>query len=1067
MKTKHVVLLVVLLMGSNLFAQENHAASSEYPITVAEYCKFLNEAEATDSDSFYDERMECIVRVGAAGHYTYSGEEKASITFINQENAERYCDWFGSASTFNFDCCNVAIGHGTACDSQLRSNRSHFYDMQERDSLSQQSSGNENSWTERLGVVAGIAAAIVEMGEPLALMAEDFQQELSEARARSDATHDQIREAEAARERSSLSSESDRWDHINDTLERVSTSWLNVIEAMEQNNRGRATSWKEAAIQGEKVVEQLRQLLVLENELEDDSRDEQRKVTREAIERTTGMDIHLFHAELCLLHAQENTGRNQALADLYQNQAIQHQKSVQYIARVEAAEGEVIGTWDLKQAISAAGDSAAYLELAIEFFKKAAVAPIAGNQTVAIVWKELTEKYQEAADCYRQAAEACADGNEPAARRLNQAAKTIEGSIQQLSRIGSALEEEMRARSENKESEAIVWEAIARGCYEVMENDQEAQRSRNMLVASSLRTKAKDAEDRADDLSSSIAELAEIITDVDENQTARSLLKKETEVVFADAERTKTEEAWGIAGDKARAMVDACDEVMKAVRQRASSNQTATVSEKEEKALTLLREHASHEKYLWEKKWYFADNKKSFVLESKSWASYLAAVDTHLSSLAMDLEASNADIITAAKDLFRTRIASENDDAVVATLMSVLHNGNDNSAVQVLEVAQRTPWEEEANWVLRAVQERLSIHQLPHKVEAAVRAAAAFLNAEEAKTVEAWTKARNKALAAEAACDAIITTAQQRIQSTSSSAVAEEKRSVMTHAIEKALAQKTTWEKKREFAEVKIVSEGEAAADAAETALIIKNIFNVIQASAENAQTEARNAFLKAAVNKTEEAWGAAQDKAVVAIRACDKVIQDAQKMLAPVQISEVSQKEKKAIKAVTDAKELGQVQKADWEKQQALATDKILFIKMRSAWVSFSEAMTAYRNNPHATIAVVRASAFKAARTIHDIANSMTNDATDDASVGVRRAAYYVADAALLVTVVDDTAIAEAITHATEAAHCAAHTPFEDDANWAVHATQEVSDFAKLMRERTIAAEAAAKTSPKKKTWW
>ncbi|HLB33013.1 MAG TPA: hypothetical protein VJK54_02140 [Chthoniobacterales bacterium] len=76
---------------------------SVYPVTVAQYCTFLNAVAAvSDTHHLYDERMASdptiasIDRTGNPGHYFYSvidGREDFPITYVNLFSSLRFCNW--------------------------------------------------------------------------------------------------------------------------------------------------------------------------------------------------------------------------------------------------------------------------------------------------------------------------------------------------------------------------------------------------------------------------------------------------------------------------------------------------------------------------------------------------------------------------------------------------------------------------------------------------------------------------------------------------------------------------------------------------------------------------------------------------------------------------------------------------------------------------------------------------------------------------------------------------------------------------------------------------------------
>ncbi|OHE77946.1 MAG: hypothetical protein A3F67_05505 [Verrucomicrobia bacterium RIFCSPHIGHO2_12_FULL_41_10] len=98
-----------MLSWNGLFA-ETSLNLEDYPITVSEYCAFLNAVGSTDTHHLYNPKMgseaatcnllptnsPLIIRSGSPGSYYYSipeGCEELPITYVTYFSAARFCNW--------------------------------------------------------------------------------------------------------------------------------------------------------------------------------------------------------------------------------------------------------------------------------------------------------------------------------------------------------------------------------------------------------------------------------------------------------------------------------------------------------------------------------------------------------------------------------------------------------------------------------------------------------------------------------------------------------------------------------------------------------------------------------------------------------------------------------------------------------------------------------------------------------------------------------------------------------------------------------------------------------------
>ena len=122
----------LFLSTASLYAQGQNISSDE-PVTVREYCQFLNEVATTDFKDFYQEKMKGIIRSEVPGSYRYTvqqGEEESFINYISPLAAMCYRDWKSSSiTTFNVECCEGALedtDFSCSADYQLFSSIFHF-----------------------------------------------------------------------------------------------------------------------------------------------------------------------------------------------------------------------------------------------------------------------------------------------------------------------------------------------------------------------------------------------------------------------------------------------------------------------------------------------------------------------------------------------------------------------------------------------------------------------------------------------------------------------------------------------------------------------------------------------------------------------------------------------------------------------------------------------------------------------------------------------------------------------------------------------------------------------------
>ena len=123
-------------------------------MTVSNYCSFLNEAAVADMYSFYDEKMDFILRSGVPGSYRYdvtAEDEEKLMVYGDQNSAMCYRQW--KQGDKGFKNADFERKEGAA-DVALQSNRIICCNMKQGDELLAKSSGKGTSGKTMLGIVA-------------------------------------------------------------------------------------------------------------------------------------------------------------------------------------------------------------------------------------------------------------------------------------------------------------------------------------------------------------------------------------------------------------------------------------------------------------------------------------------------------------------------------------------------------------------------------------------------------------------------------------------------------------------------------------------------------------------------------------------------------------------------------------------------------------------------------------------------------------------------------------------------------------------------------------------------
>ena len=79
------------------------STSTSSQVSLSDYCEFLNAVAPSDPLEFYDEKMDCIMRSGTPGHYTYI--DQSSI--VHHGDCSKTVT--ASTSTLNLNSCKAAI----------------------------------------------------------------------------------------------------------------------------------------------------------------------------------------------------------------------------------------------------------------------------------------------------------------------------------------------------------------------------------------------------------------------------------------------------------------------------------------------------------------------------------------------------------------------------------------------------------------------------------------------------------------------------------------------------------------------------------------------------------------------------------------------------------------------------------------------------------------------------------------------------------------------------------------------------------------------------------------------